>query len=272
MAEDPCTAIQAVSEDGARVQGCAHGGHITRWWPAGASESRLWMSELSTCGPGRAIRGGVPVIFPQFGKLGDLVKHGYARDQAWERVVVEESSSAALAFRTRIEDQPGWPHSASLHLGADAAGNRLQVRLDVTNTGDTEFSFTAALHTYLTVASAEDAVIEGVAGLTARDGMAGASPVTLSQQPLRATATQDLMVPDVGGEVVLREGSAAATTMTAQGFPDRVIWNPGPGHGLADVPAGGEAGFVCVEPALLTPVTLAPDQHWNGSFSLTWTR
>ena len=57
--------------------------------------------------------------------------------------------------------------------------------------------------------------------------------------------------------------------MTGEGFTDRVIWNPGPGHGLADVPDGAEAGFVCVEPARLAPVLLRPGDTWSGWMRLT---
>jgi glucose-6-phosphate 1-epimerase len=57
-------------------------------------------------------------------------------------------------------------------------------------------------------------------------------------------------------------------TITADGFADRVVWNPGPDAVLGDVPPGGAVGFVCVEPAQLSPVTLAPGETWTGRQTL----
>ena len=271
MAENPCTPVTRTADDGARVEGCAHGGHITGWWPGGARESRLWMSPSSRCGRGTAIRGGIPVVFPQFGVLGALPKHGFARDRAWHRREPAGSGGASLEFTTTIEGEPGWPHQAMLGLSATCHGNRLTVRLTVTNTGSTPFTFTAALHTYLRVSSTHDATVEGLSGRQAVDAMAGGRATTLPPGPLAAVGPTDLMVRDAPGSVVLRDPSTTDLTLAATGFRDYVVWNPGPGHGLADVRPGDENGFVCVEPAALDPVGLGPRQQWVGALSLTAT-
>jgi len=39
-------------------------------------------------------------------------------------------------------------------------------------------------------------------------------------------------------------------------------------HLVPDVPPGGAASFVCVEPAVLSPVTLAPGALWRGTMRL----
>jgi glucose-6-phosphate 1-epimerase len=57
-------------------------------------------------------------------------------------------------------------------------------------------------------------------------------------------------------------------TLSADGFADRVMWNPGPDAALGDVPPGGAGGFVCIESAQLTPVTLAPGETWTGRQTL----
>ena len=33
---------------------------------------------------GKTIRGGIPVLFPQFANIGNLRKHGFVRDIVWE--------------------------------------------------------------------------------------------------------------------------------------------------------------------------------------------
>ncbi len=271
MTDDPCRTLTSVGSDGARITGCAHGGHITGWWPAGATDSRLWMSERSECGPGVAIRGGIPVIFPQFGTLGPLPKHGYARTAAWTHTTVAGSgvrpAEASLGFETTLGPTDDWPHQARLTLAATAGGASLTVQLHVHNTGESELAFTAALHSYLSVGGPA-AQLVGLGERSARDATDGARHVTLPER-IPATQAMDLMVPGVlDVPVEIQQPSGESLVVTAHGFGDRVLWNPGPGHALADVAPGDERGFVCVEPALLEPVTLPAQARWEGSMQL----
>jgi glucose-6-phosphate 1-epimerase len=58
-------------------------------------------------------------------------------------------------------------------------------------------------------------------------------------------------------------------SIEASGLPDRVMWNPGPNPGIGDVPPGGEAEFVCVEPAARAPGRLDAGQRWSATATLT---
>lgn len=270
VTDDPCQIVESVGADGARIAGCAHGGHITGWWPTRATRSRLWLSDRSECGPGLAIRGGIPVIFPQFGTLGPLRKHGYARDAAWTRTPVSdaETSEAVLVFETDLGPTDNWPHRAWLTLTATALGDSLTVRLRAHNTGDSALPFTAALHSYLAVESS-DAQVVGLGGRLARDTAAGGRPTTLAER-IPTRQAMDLIVEGVRAvPVEVHEASGEALVLTAHGFRDLVLWNPGPGHTLVDVAPGDERGFVCVEPAVLEPVVLPARSRWEGGMRLT---
>jgi glucose-6-phosphate 1-epimerase len=50
-------------------------------WQAGGRE-RLYLSPTSACDGTMAIRGGIPVCFPQFNQRGTLPKHAFARSTA----------------------------------------------------------------------------------------------------------------------------------------------------------------------------------------------
>src|SRR5436305_1852990 len=80
-----------VAPDGARAEIYLHGAHVTSWIPAGDGE-RLFLSASSAFRPGAAIRGGVPVVFPQFSDRGPLPKHGFARTSEWE--LVDDAATA----------------------------------------------------------------------------------------------------------------------------------------------------------------------------------
>ena len=55
-----------------------HGAHVLSWVSQG--RERLYLSPHSVMDAHAAIRGGVPVCFPQFNQRGPLPKHGFARN------------------------------------------------------------------------------------------------------------------------------------------------------------------------------------------------
>jgi glucose-6-phosphate 1-epimerase len=78
-------------------------------------------------------------------------------------------------------------------------------------------------------------------------------------------------VPAVDQPLTLDDPVLGPLVVTAEGFHDRVLWNPGPGHGLGDVPAGAERDFTCIESAELTEVVIKPSDTWQGTQTLTST-
>lgn len=268
---DPCARVTRTATDGARVVVCAHGGQVLGWTPAGGGPDRLWTSPLARCGPGEAIRGGVPVCFPQFSRRGPLPAHGVVRDRAW-RLDAGLARTAAARVVAETGDDPAtralWPHGFRVTVTAQAFGRTLDLSLAVENTGDDDWTFMAALHAYLAVSDAGRTTVDGLGGLPAEDNAAAGAGVTLPPGRLPAAGPRDVAVRGVTGPVVLDDPSHGRLTVTAEGFGDRVLWNPGPAHTLADVPPGGENGFVCIEPAALDPVRLAPGERWRGVLHL----
>ena len=93
----PLPRIQLSHASGGTAEVYPYGAHVTSWVPAGGTEA-LFLSRAAKFEPGSAIRGGVPVIFPQFAELGPLPKHGFARTQTWERVDAGDAASARHAY------------------------------------------------------------------------------------------------------------------------------------------------------------------------------
>ena len=78
-------AVTLATAGGDRATVLLHGAQVVSWIPAGGSE-RLYLSERSRYGDGKGVRGGVPVVFPQFNRRGpdfSLPKHGFVRTRAW---------------------------------------------------------------------------------------------------------------------------------------------------------------------------------------------
>lgn len=261
---DPCVPTTVESADGARLTCCAHGGQVLGWVPAGGNVDRLWLSPSMRCGPGQAIRGGVPVVFPQFSGRGPLPKHGVARDRAWEELPVDQAGEARWSARLRSDaaTMAIWPHEFTLTITAAAVGRQLELGLSVRNDGHAAFDLSAALHAYLRVGAGT--TVHGLGGLPAEDNASGEAPITMPAGGLPAIDRRDVAVLGVPGPVRVDDPELGDLTVEATGMPDRVVWNPGAGHEIADIPDGAEAEFVCVEPAALAAVTLAAGAEWRG--------
>lgn len=249
---------------GARAELYLHGAHVTSWSTEG--EERLFLSQRSEFRAGTAIRGGIPVVFPQFSGLGPLPKHGFARLSAWE-VVEAGGGRARLRLRDSAATRALWPHGFEAEACVEVEGRELRVTLGVTNTGEGPLGFSAALHTYLRVADLAGARLEGLAGIAYRENKPGATERRDPEPVLGFQGELDRAYLGAPPRLVLRE-PRRTTEILAEGFPDAVVWNPGAlvGGRIADLEAGGWQSFVCVEAAAVgSPIALEPGQAWRGA-------
>lgn len=240
------------------------------WRPAGVgARDQLWLSPHYTCGPGTAVRGGIPVIFPQFADRGPFPRHGIARDRAWRVCTPIAGDGAARWSAELLSDEHTrelWPYDFAATIDVCAAGSALEVVLGVRNTGVTQFEFTAALHSYLT--AGPGAMIAGLGGRVAANNADAGAPIRLDDAPLDALARRDVAVVGATDPITLHTPDGHIVRIEADALPDRVVWNPGPQHGLADVPAGAADQFVCIEPAVLEPVVLMPGAAWRAQLRM----
>lgn len=267
-------AVRIQSPDGAQATVLLHGGHVVSWIPAGGDE-QLYLSSKAVAGPGKAVRGGVPVIFPQFEQKGpdtSLPRHGLARTRTWS---VDASSVGAdhaqltLILRDSEETRAIWPHSFALELTVSVNGSRLDMELHAHNTGETTWPFTAALHTYLSVSDVTLVRLQGLEGCHYTDSVAGGEAI--EDHPEKRFYGEFDRIYAAAPDLLLRDGPKRLS-ITAQDMPDAVIWNPGPDKCamLQDMPFGGWQHMLCIEAALIEqPVTLGPDESWTGRQSLT---
>ncbi len=258
--------VVTTGADGAQLRLTPHGGQVLGWRPVSGPE-RLWRSPLLAP---PVLRGGVPVIFPQFSDRGPLAKHGFARDRLWTLLAAGDGR-AMLTLTDDEQTRELWPHPFSLVLSAEARADRLEVDLTVHNPGPTPWTFAAALHSYLAVGRAADTVVEGLGGHRAQDNAAGLAEQTLPDGPFAVQPPVDLAVLGADGPRRLVGADGGDLWLTTGGFTDTVLWNPGE-RLPADVPADEGPRFVCLEAALLTPHALEPGGTWRGSMRLSTER
>ena len=265
-------AIRWRSRDGACAIATLHGAHLVSWVPAGGRE-RLYVSERSPFEAGRPIRGGIPVVFPQFADRGPLSQHGFARTRAWTFMGASDSG-AGMRLTFALESSPGtlalWPHAFRLELSATIGGPRLDVELRVANPGDAAFAFTAALHTYLAVSDVAALRLRGLRGTRYVNRGESATGVE-SRELVTAVEPIDRVYFATPAATQL-EDEGRPLLVEQRGFTDTVVWNPGRERTaqMADMPAEGYRRMLCVEAAAIEPAVLVqPGAAWTGGQCIT---
>ena len=252
----PLPALHLRAPDGAEATITLFGAHLVSWKSAPGGQERLFISSRSALDGKRALRGGVPVIFPQFSTRGPGLRHGFARISNWRVVETGEADGAAFAVLALApadldpERAAAWPHEFALALRVAVGGNALTMQFDVRNTGTAAFPFSAALHTYHLVEDIDAVRIDGVQADT-----------------IAITDKLDQVFENVAGPIVFDDG-ADKLTLERQGFPDAVVWNPGPldAAALEDMDDEEYRKFVCIEPLILGPQTLEAGGSWRGAY------
>ncbi|MEP0549006.1 MAG: D-hexose-6-phosphate mutarotase [Rhodothermales bacterium] len=273
----PGHSLLHADRDGAHVSVALEGGHVVRWCPAFGGEA-LYLSPLAAEHPARAIRGGVPVIFPQFDDLGPLPRHGFARTAKWQETQPQPDEALALVLTDSAETREHWPHAFRLTLGlavespptSDADGLRLALR--VRNVGGEPFAFTAALHTYLRVGDVERVRVEGLGGTRYRDKTADGRRA-VQEGPLRVRGPLDSVYERAPDRVVVRDEAAGRLIeVEKSGFEDVVVWNPWRegAAGLVDLPEEDYRRMLCVEAAQVhRPAVVDAGATWEGIQTIT---
>lgn len=265
-------ALRLRSPDGGSAVVTDFGAHAVSWQPAPGRE-RLYLSESAVFDGTQPIRGGVPVVFPQFGSLGPLAKHGFARTRLWQRTDQHSGADFASATWTLASDADTltlWPARFLAELTVNVGARRFDVELFVSNEGDESFEFTSALHTYCAVGEVETAVLYGLGGTTYRDQLQRGREETQRENALRVDREVDRIYLSTRPTLVL-DGTPGPLGIEQSGFADTVVWNPWSetSRGIADLPALGFRRFLCVEAAAIAvPISLLPGQSWSGRQSL----
>jgi len=258
------------SDDGASAHIVHYGAQLTSWIPSGQTE-QLFMSAASPLDSGKPLRGGVPVIFPQFSELGPLPRHGFARNLTWTKRATEAGNRAVFVLRDDETTRSIWPHAFLAELGFTVSGTALRMDLTIHNTGNTAFEFTSALHTYLHVAHISDVRISGLKGAAFRE--AGGEYLETSES-LQIAGHVDRVYLNTSPELEVRQ-SQQRVLITSAGFKDTVVWNPWKdlSETMADMEPHGYERMICVESAAIAqPIYLEPGGVWCGSQQLQSTR
>ena len=256
-------ACELALPQGDRLRVALHGAHVLSWVSGG--QERLYLSPQSTMNGQAAIRGGVPVCFPQFNQRGPLPKHGFARNVAWQADVSELGAEQAR-LTLRLSDNPQtrawWPRAFDLALHIDLSPGALQLTLDVHNTDDQPLAFSGALHTYLAVPDVTQATLHGLGGQPEWDSLTN-TPAQAADT-IRFAAEFDRVYEAAPEPLTLNQ---TLNISQSPSWANTVVWNPAQDlcKRLADMPEDGWRQMLCVEAAqVYAPITLPAGGRWAG--------
>lgn len=300
--ENTITTLQAA---GATCKIHSHGATVISFQSANNKRENLFVSSIAKLDGSKAIRGGIPIVFPIFGppasKESTMPQHGFCRVNPWKLTgTTEEEKAATATYELLFEDAVKGRGENNIWSKEEAEKNGLdcklayQVRLEaqcltctltMSNTGKCAFPAQALLHTYFTIQAPQDTEKTFVEGLdnytivdkiTKEQGHANkeskiviVGEVDREYHPPAKNDCLTTNITDSGSKLTIQ---ATAKDNNSNDIPvSCVVWNPGKDKAGAtsDLDDNAYEHMMCVEPGILKPVTLEPGQ--SATFSQTIT-
>jgi len=248
---------------------------------------RLFVSSKAALDGSKAIRGGIPVVFPCFGPPShpdhaQLPQHGFARNEIWSWDGQINKAQNTVSVELTLEQTPKisaiYSKPFRLTYVVTLGQFELGTQLNVTNTSSSTFfppdalEFQALFHNYIRAPSKEVLVtpLRGIlyydktepteeGKTTAKTESRLGVDVRTYTDSVYENCSQDYEVTWPGGGMAIK---------TAE-LKDLVIWNPQAeaGSKISDMEAGGWERFVCCEPGLVRPggfLKVNPGETWIG--------
>ena len=264
------------------------GAHVLSWISQG--RERLFLSPNNLWDGTSAIRGGVPVCFPQFNQRGILPKHGFARNMVWkvddaaqtgegvgdvDQKSAQNGAHIDFTLSTNADTLAIWPQAFVAQLRVALSPGELTITLTVNNTeagskADSDLHFTGALHTYLAVDDIDLTELRGLVGRPEWDAVADVHG--LADEALYFDGEFDRVYDASAKPLHVQDGTSTLQIEQSPSWANSVVWNPGESKcaALADMPAQGFARMLCVEAAqVFEPISIPAGGQWVGWQRLT---
>jgi glucose-6-phosphate 1-epimerase len=193
----------------------------------------LFVSPKSLFTHGKAIRGGVPVIFPWFGPRSDGrpgPAHGFARTIEWtvEATALRDNGDVEITQALAPNDTTRAFGYDDFHLRFRVTiGSTLGMELETHNVGGRSLTYEEALHTYLSVAEIEQASVSGLEGTTYIDKTDGFNRKSAGSEPIRIAREADQVHLNAKTPCIVHDPVwNRRIVIEKSGSESTVVWNP----------------------------------------------
>ncbi|KAI0126921.1 galactose mutarotase-like domain-containing protein [Xylariales sp. AK1849] len=261
--------VSAVLPSGESIEVLLYGATVISWKDRAGGE-RLWLSEAAKLDGSKAVRGGIPLVFPVFGTAPNhaatskLPQHGFARSATWEFMGSSTSESTGksdnsvkldfgLSANNLTEEvKKLWPYPFSLQYSVTLTPDNLGTSMVITNQGEQSFDAQLLLHTYLRVKDIAKVSVTGLDGSEYVDKVDAAKAKKQSGTVTITSETDRVYTPAKGPSepVVVSEGGVTKFSVVRDNLEDVVVWNPWTekAAGMGDfAPKDGYKNMICVE-------------------------
>jgi glucose-6-phosphate 1-epimerase len=212
------------------------GAHLTRWQPTGHKPA-LFLSDRSAFEPGKAIRGGVPLIFPWFGARKDRSEtegkspaHGFARTSNEWVLVSAGRSKDDFMLSLELTDS-----DTSRSFGYDnfkatykiAVGEELELELIVENHSESAMHLEEAFHTYFAVSDVQQIAVSGLVNTEYLDKSDSFKRKKQTDNVLHISSETDQLHLNTKSKVDIEDlGWQRRISIDKLNSQSTVIWNP----------------------------------------------
>lgn len=246
-----------ISTPAAEADVYLQGAHVTHWAPRG-QRPVLFVSPKSLFVPGKAIRGGVPIIFPWFGPRSDGKPgpaHGFARSMEWTIEATKLRNDGKVEITLSLapgEITRGFGYDAFQLRFRVTVGSELELELETRNDAKEPLIYEEALHTYFAIADVHQASVSGLEGTTYIDKTDGFKRKTLGNEPIRIAKETDQVHLSTKATCVIHDPVWNRRIFVEKsGSDSTVVWNPwvDKTKGMSDMAPDGWKEMICVETA-----------------------
>ena len=225
-----------------------YGGHIMQWTPIG-HKPVIFMSPKAVFAQGKALRGGIPICWPWFGKNTEdasLPSHGIARTALWQHAGTETLENGAVRIILALPPTQELMPSGALII---ELGTELLISLMTMDVQRT-MPFSAAMHTYFAVSDYETVAVTGLEECDFIEFADDAVPHC--EDPLIPAGHIDRIYHPVAPEQLITIHDPAwerSINIYRDGSSSAVVWNPGEqlAAGMGDLGAEACRGFLALE-------------------------
>lgn len=252
---------------------------ITSWIHEGLE--KLFLSPTTPFDGVKAIRGGIPIVFPQFGQPSGSImpQHGFARTSLW-RLIVDMTIIGDSFITVTFELEPTesilavYPYKFSLRYEVTLSTESLTTRLIISNEDSVSFGMQALLHSYIAVPAIDQISLDGYCGCQYIDKLLPVSEgsqreesavVTIGREVdriyLYSDTSSTIKVNHSEDSLPILQVSHAAHSSKQQHANNKiqndcVLWNPwiDKCRSIADLDDEAYLKYVCVEPGIVSTV------------------
>ncbi|XP_039267980.2 uncharacterized protein LOC120342985 isoform X1 [Styela clava] len=242
--------VTLIHDNGSSAKIHLFGATVISW--INDNTEQLFLSTLSKMDGSKAIRGGIPVVFPNFGPWSCGPQHGFARISWWKlqkQEKLEDCVRATFVLEENDHTLSLWKYRFRLTYTVELRPQELETSLSISNTGTESFDFTALLHTYFRVSSIKECSVTGFEGCTYNDKVTKEDGRVENREKIHVDANVDSVYISSGTKCHFVSSQGRKIKIEKQNLKDTVLWNPWSAKAkeMSDFDDEGYLNMICVE-------------------------